>query len=110
MHYVILHTYVVSCTKKPHLNDLQNCITINYAARWREIGTGLELTQGRLEIIEADHNKSEKKCNAMLSYWLMEKADSATWKKLLSVLDSPAVSSTYRNKPVVTLSPGKLGQ
>ena len=109
MHYVILHAYVVSCTKKPHIKDLQNYITINYAARWREIGTGLDLTQGRLDITEADHNKCEERCNAILSRWLMEKADSATWKKLLSVLDLPAISSTHRNKPVVTLSPGKRG-
>ena len=109
MHYVILHTYVVSCTEKPHLKDLQNCITIIYAVHWRQIGIGLELTQERLDIIEADHNKHEERCNAILSRWLMEKADSATWKKVLSVLDSPAVSSTYRNTSVVTTSPGKLG-
>ena len=103
-------TYIVLCTEKPHLNDLQNYITIDYAARWREIGTGLELTQGRLDIIQADHiNKSEESCNAMLSRWLEEKADTATWKKLLSVLDSPAVSSTHKIKSVVTISPGKHG-
>ena len=103
-------TYIVLCTKKPHLKDLQNCITINYATRWREIGIGLELTKQRLDIIEADHiNKSEERCTAMLSRWLEEKADTATWKKLLSVLDSPAVSSTHRIKSVVTISPGKLG-
>ena len=80
-------TYIVSCTEKPHLKALQNHITINYATRWREIGIGLELTQERLDIIEADHiNKSEERCNAMLTRWHMEKADTATWKNYYQFL------------------------
>ena len=109
MHYVISIKCIVSCDETPGPKDLQNYITICYAPSWREIGTGLELTEERLDIIEADHNYIEKKCNTMLSHWLKEKADTATWMKLLSVLDLPAVSSTHRIKSVVTISSGKLG-
>ena len=109
MHYVISIKCIVSCNETPRPKDLQNYIAIRYAPSWREIGTGLELTEERLDIIDVDHMHIEKKCNAMLSHWLKEKADTATWMKLLSVLDLSAASSTHRIKPVVTISPGKLG-
>ena len=57
------------------------------------IGTLLGLPKGRLDIIKYDnHDKAEACCDAVLEKWL-EVEPSASWKKLLEVIESPAVSS-----------------
>ena len=89
-HYYLL---VPSINERPRIADLQNYITPNFATKWKEIGIGLGLTQERINIIEEDNrNKCEKQCNAMLYHWLEVKSINATWKKLLTILDSPAVN------------------
>jgi len=76
----------------PPLKDLQNYITPHYAARWRVIGTQLDLSRGLLDSIEYDHaHKAESCCNAVLEKWL-DVDSSASWKKLFEVMESPAVS------------------
>ena len=93
---------VPSLNKKPRIADLQNYIIPNYASKWKEIGNGLGITQGRIDIIEEDNcNKCEKKCSAMFSRWLEVEADNATWKKLLIILDSPAVQTD----PAININP-----
>ena len=48
----------------------------------------LEISEEQLRIIEINNrNSCEDQCRVMLSRWLSERADGATWKKLLSVLD-----------------------
>ena len=67
-----------------------------YAARWRVIGTQLGLTNRRLDIIEYDNNnKAEHCCISMLSEWL-NMDTTASWKKLFTVIESPAVSTPDR--------------
>ena len=75
------------------MKDLVNHITPHYAARWREIGTQLDLPSGRLDIIKYD-NRDEASlcCNAMLKKWL-EVDPSASWEKLITVIESSAVVS-----------------
>ena len=71
--------------------DLQNVITPKYAALWKVIGMQLSLPSGVLDIVEHDnYHRAIPCCNAMLEKWL-EVDNSATWKKLLSVIQSPAV-------------------
>ena len=76
----------------PLLKDLQNHISPNYAAHWRVIGTQLGLHKGRLDIIEHDnYHKAERCCDAVLEEWL-EVDSTATWNKLLGIINFPSVS------------------
>ena len=82
----------------PLLKDLYQHITPQYAADWKVIGTLLELPTPTLDIIEHDnHYKARQCCNAMLSKWL-EVGTTASWKKLLTIIESPAVSCSAPNK------------
>jgi len=57
------------------------------------IGTLLGLPSGTLDIIKYDNcDKARPCCDAVLEEWL-EVDPSASWNKLLSVIQSPAVSS-----------------
>ena len=81
----------------PSLKDLYQHITPQYAADWEVIGTLLGLPSGTLGIIEHDNmHKATRCCNAMLRRWL-EIDTSATWKKIFTVIESPAVSSAPDN-------------
>ena len=50
-----------------------------------------------LQTIESDYNKVKQRCTNMLAMWL-QKDVNATWKKLLEVIDSPAVLDTISAK------------
>ena len=80
-------------TTKPKLPDLYEHITPRYALKWKIIGTLLGLPSERLDIIERDSfYQTEPGCNAMLQWWL--RVDStASWGKLFTVIESPAVST-----------------
>ena len=57
------------------------------------IGTLLDLSSGTLDVIKYDNrDKARPCCDAVLEEWL-EVDPSASWNKLLSVIQSPAVSS-----------------
>ena len=91
----------------PLLKDLYQHITPQYAADWIVIGTLLGLPSGTLDIIEYDHmHKASPCCNAMLRKWL-EMDITASWRKLFTVIESPAVSCTQSysspNKGIATL-------
>ena len=80
-------------TTTPKLKDLYQHITPQYAADWIVIGTLLGIPSGALDIIEHDNMyKVTRCCNAMLRKWL-EIDITATWGKLFTVIESPAVSS-----------------
>jgi len=77
----------------PSLRDLQGYFTPQYAPQWRVIGTQLGLPSGTLDIIERDNFFQTKDCcNAMLREWLQVDT-TASWGKLFTVIESPAVSS-----------------
>ena len=82
-------------TTIPLLKDLYQHITPQYAADWRVIGTLLGLPSGELKAIEAGYPTNVKWCcSQMLEKWL-EMDPTASWEKLFTVIDSPAVSSGY---------------
>ena len=82
----------------PLLKDLYQHITPQYAADWKVIGTLLGLPSGKLNAIEAGYPTNVKWCcNQMFEKWL-EMDTTASWRKLLAIIESPAVSSV----------PGKL--
>jgi len=77
----------------PLLKDLYENITPQYATDWKVIGSLLGLPREELKIIEHDnYHKAVPCCNAMLEEWL-EVDHLASWNKLLSVIQSPAVSN-----------------
>jgi len=77
----------------PLLKDLYECITPRYAADWKVIGKLLGLPSGELKAIKAGWPTNVKWCcNQMLEKWL-EVDSTASWRKLLTVIESPAVSS-----------------
>jgi len=87
-----LNLYIVNTT--PSLRNLYQHITPQYAEQWKVIGTLLGLPSGRLDIIEHDHMfRVERCCNAMLEKWLQVDT-TASWGKLFTIIESPAVSST----------------
>ena len=76
----------------PKLTDLYEHITPQYAADWEVIGTLLGLPSGELKAIEAGFPTNVKWCcNQMLEKWL-EVDPIASWGKLFTVIESPALS------------------
>ena len=88
--------YIVNTT--PLLKDLYQHITPQYATEWKVIGTLLDLPSGELKAIEAGYPTNVKWCcNQMLEKWL-EVDTTASWKKLLIVIESSAVSCSATDK------------
>ena len=87
---------IVNTTPLP--KDLCRHITPQYAADWKVIGTLLGLPSAAIDIIEYDnHYKARQCCNAMLNKWL-QLDTTASWKKLFTVIESPAVSYSAPDK------------
>ena len=85
-------------TTKPKLQDLYEHITPQYALEWKVIGTLLGVASERLDIIEHDnHYRAELCCNDMLKWWLRVDP-TASWGKLFTVIESPAVSCSAPDK------------
>ena len=94
--YVTYLILVVNTT--PSLRDLQQYFTPQYAVQWRMIGIQLGLPSGTLDIIEHhNHYKARECCNAMLRDWLQVDM-AASWEKLFTVIESPAVSCSAPDK------------
>ena len=83
---------------RPLPRDLYQHITPRYAEDWKVIGTLLGLPSGRLDAIEADYpHRVKDRCNQMFYNWrLMD--ENFSWKKLFTVIESPAVSSKVSDK------------
>ena len=92
---LILHTIVNTA---PSLKDLYQHITPQYAADWKVIGTLLGLPSGELKATEAGWPANVKWCcDQMLKKWL-EMDTTASWSKLFTVIESPAVSCSAPDK------------
>ena len=82
----------------PLLKDLYQHITPQYAADWKVIGTLLGLPSGELKAIEAGYPTNVRWCcNQMLEKWL-EVDTTASWRKLFTVIESPAVFCSAPDK------------
>ena len=96
VNYVTQLIYIVNTA--PSLRDLQQYFTPRYAVQWRMIGIQLGLPSGKLDIIEHDNrDKARECCNAMLKEWLQVDM-AASWEKLFTVIESPAVSCIALDK------------
>ena len=66
-------------------------VTPHSAADWFEIGTLLDIPSGKLKAIKAGNPTDFRWCcNEMWIQWL-QKDTTASWEKLFTVIDSPAV-------------------
>ena len=80
----------------PLLKDLHRYIVPQYAVQWKVIGTQLGLRTEILDIIEYENiNKAWDCCRAMLIEWL-RMDPTASWRKLFTIIESPAVSTPDR--------------
>ena len=90
---------------QPELKDLYNLITPEYAAHWKVIGTLLGIEKGILTGIERNFpNNVSWCCNDFLGIWL-ERNTEVTWKKIIQVIDSPAVTSLVNTSCTAVVSP-----
>lgn len=109
----LLSTYIAGIllvlNSPPKLKDLQNLITPKYAAYWKVIGTSLGFENGYLDAIEyAFPINNFWCCNKLLEKWL-ETNTTASWKKLIQVIDSPAVTALTANTTAAAAVDSQLG-
>ena len=80
----------------PKDSDLLRYIVPKFAAKWRDLGTYLEIPSHSLDTIAADHPSDSKKCcNTMLQEW-KKISPYCTWDKLqkaINLLSHVSVSS-----------------
>ena len=77
----------------PELKDLIEYITPSYAPEWKEIGIKLDMPIGVLNFIAAENRTIKRCCNEMLEKWL-DLDTTASWRKLINVIESEAVSGS----------------
>jgi len=89
---------------QPKLKDLYCLVTPKFAAHWNVIGTLLDIPNGLLEGIEKSFPTSAFWCcNEMLKRWL-EIDTSATWRKIIQAIDSPAIGAAPAAAVIATAS------
>ena len=84
-------------TTKPKLPDLCEYFVPRYAIKWKDIGRLLGVPEEELDIIGNDNQyKAKPCCVEMLKWWLRSKTKgkTASWGRLFTVIESPAVSSS----------------
>ena len=76
---------VTTGQEKPQIKELHNKIVPLWAAKWRELGEELGLSQHMLEIISMNNayhpRNCEECCKAVLKKWL-EQDPTASWSKI----------------------------
>ena len=87
-----IHIFFSVDSATPSLKDLRQHIIPRYATQWRVIGTLLGLPSAALDSIAHDY-EAFRCCFVMLKKWL-EVDPTASWSKLLTVIESPAVSGS----------------
>ena len=90
---------------EPKLKDLYNLITPEYAAHWKVIGILLGIKKGILDGIERNFPSNVSWCcNELLDTWL-ERDTNASWKKIIEVINSPAVATLLTGNTTVRVDP-----
>jgi len=85
-------------SKQPTIGELSEKIIPKYAARWRSIGIGLQISTETLEIIKYNNpNNAIGCCMDMFIKWL-EIDNTATWERLKEILASQAVTGAVLQK------------
>ncbi len=78
----------------PSHSLLMNYIAAVIPAKWRAVGTQLNLSIGRLDQIEHDHSKADRCFSEVFALWERQSNDAAPyeWSSLYEALRSPQVS------------------
>ncbi len=86
--------YRLSDPTLPSLSLLMNYIAVEIPAKWRAVGTQLNLSIGRLDQIEHDHHRADRCFSEVFSLWerQSEGATPYEWSSLFEALRSPQVS------------------
>ena len=93
---------------QPKLKNLYNLITPEYAAHWKVIGTLLGVNNGIMDAIEgAFPTNIPWCCNKFLETWL-RRDTKASWKKLIQVIDSSAITALVATSTAAVLLPQNL--
>ena len=82
---------------RPSHKELCELVMPHYAAKWKFIGSLLDLKPSLLDIIDHDHGRSTiDSCLEMWNQWLNTDT-SATWRKVLKVLEHTAVPEAEKS-------------
>ena len=71
-----------SIDSQPELSDL---VVVLKSVDWHQLGTQLKVPDHKLRTIDGDYNKSERKLNETLQYWL-KNDDESSWEKICEAL------------------------
>ena len=74
--------------KKPKLKDLLTELLAKEAGNWQNIGIMLEIEDGELKRIKADHGNDSASClREMLQIWLSRIDPSPTWSAMAGTME-----------------------
>ena len=80
---------------KPKVKDIHNHVIWNWAPKWRQLGTQLNIDQHLMDIIEHDHpNDCEICCSKMFSKWLGS-YPTASWEDIITAVDNLSSNGMY---------------
>ena len=96
---MIIHSKPYLCVNlgkdKPKTKDIHDHVVLNWAPKWRQLGTLLNIDQHLMDIIEHDHpNDCESCCSKMFSEWL-DGNPIASWEDIITAVDNLSSDSMY---------------
>ena len=81
---------------EPEISDLMNYVGAAIPHMWMEVGEGLQVKEGALQGIQAEHaampNGQQHCFRAVLSKWHNGLTSEYSWQHLVEVLQSPSVN------------------
>ena len=88
---VNIETVFLTVLTRPDLKDLVEFVTPDYAVHWKTIGLLIGIPVGEIQAIEYGQSTMPQVCcNEMFIKWL-ELDTHASWGKIFTAIDSPAV-------------------
>ena len=90
--------------KRPDLKDLEKLVSSKYAYCWENIGIQLSIPIEKIKCIERDNpNNVMLCCTDMWVHWLQVDT-TASWYKVIKVIDSPVISTIMRSFSILSSS------
>ena len=74
--------------EKPNIKDIHNYVVPQWASKWRQLGTQLNIDQHLMDNIEHDHpSDCERCCCEVFTEWL-DIYPAASWNDIITAVDS----------------------
>ena len=89
MHIVFISDIL---SKVPIFKDALSLL-IPIMDQWYTIGCALAINSSKLDSLQQSHEAVTSKLSKVITYWLREKASTATWKELLEAVEGNIVDS-----------------